>query len=292
VREALALNKMPLYRENEDKGYIAGIYNMHITPTDVFINMALDDPVWREVVQDIRFRQALAYAIDREEIIDSVYFGFADVSNIGINEYNPEMANALLDEMGMDERDADGFRLGPDGETFTIDFIVSSGLWADLVPVTELVVEFWNDVGLKTTMQGVDTGLWWNSAFANEVEATVINTQTPIWGMIPKADWWIYWGPPWVTWWYSGGEEGEEPPEEFKEFLVNLNSLYKAPVEDGPAVAQAVLDEIGEKLIYFVHIQNVKQPMIYSAKMGNIDDNPDALAIAYNFSAEQFFFKE
>jgi len=292
AREALALNKMSFYKENEDKGYVAGIYNMHITPTDVFINWAYDDPVWRQVVQDLRFRQALAYAINREEIIDSVYLGFAEPSTVGISEFNPDKANALLDEMGLDKRDADGFRLGPDGNTFTIDFLVSSGLWADLVPVTELIVEFWNDVGLKTTMKGVDTGLWWNSAFANEVKATVINTQTPIPFMTAKLDWWVYWGPPWVTWWYSGGEEGEEPPDDIKDFLVHLNSIYKVPPEKVPETARAVLDEIGEKLIYFIHVQNVKQPMIYNKKLGNIGEDPSAFAIAYNFSAEQFFFKE
>ncbi len=292
AREACALNEMPLYKEHEDKGYVAGLYNVHTNTTDVFINWAYDDPVWRQVVQDKRFRQALAYAINRETIVDAVYLGFAEPSTIGGYTYDPAKANTLLDEMGLDQRDAEGFRLGPDGETFTIDFLVSVGLWADLVPVTELIVEFWNDVGVKTTMKGVDTGLWWNTAFANEAKATVINTQVPMWSMISKLDWWVYWGPPWVTWWYSGGTEGEEPPDEIKEFLVHLNSIYKVSVEDGPATAQAVLEEIGEKLIYFIPLQNIKQPMIYNAKLGNISQDPNAFAIAINFSAEQFFFKE
>ena len=292
AREACALNKMPLYKEHEDKGYVAGIYTYHTNPTDVFINWALDDPIWRQVVHDKRFRQALDYAINRKEIIDSVYFGYAEPSTIGVSEFNPDKANALLDEMGLDKRDADGFRLGPDGNTFIIDFLVSSGLWPDLVPVTELVVEYWNDIGLKTTMKGVDTGLWWNTAAANGIKATVINTQVPLPFMIAKLDWYNYWGPPWVTWWYSGGKQGEEPPAEIKEWLVNLNSIYKVSVADAPATEQAVLKEIGEKEIYFINLQNVKQPMIYNAKLGNISKDPNAFAIAINFSAEQFFFKE
>ena len=31
-------------------------------------------------------------------------------------QYDPDLANQLLDEMGLDQRDADGFRLRPDGE--------------------------------------------------------------------------------------------------------------------------------------------------------------------------------
>ena len=32
----------------------------------------------------------------------------------------------LLDQMGLDKRDADGFRLGPDGETFVVPFEITT----------------------------------------------------------------------------------------------------------------------------------------------------------------------
>ena len=292
VREALALNKMPLYKQYETNGYKVGIYTSHVTPTDIFINWTYKDPIWRKVVWDLRFRQALSYAIDRKEIIDSVYFGYAQPSKIGNSEYNPAKANALLDAVGMSKRDADGFRLGPDGKPFSIDFEVSNGLWADLVPLTELVVQYWNKVGVKTTMKGVDTGLWWNDSIANNLKATVVNTQTPMWPMVPKLDWWPHWAPLWTSWWYSGGKQGEEPPTDIKNFLVKLNSIYRVPVSQAPKVGADVLKDIGDKLLYFVHIQNVGQPMIYNAKLGNIGPDPSAFAIAYNFSAEEFFFKQ
>ena len=40
-------------------------------------------------------------------------------------EYDPDRANALLDEIGLDQRDSDGFRLGPDGETLFINMQVA-----------------------------------------------------------------------------------------------------------------------------------------------------------------------
>jgi len=190
VREALALNKMPLYKENEKSGYVAGIYNQHVTPTDVFINWTYDDPTWRRVVADLKFRQALNFAINRKEIIDSVYYGYAEPNKYWNSEFSVDKANTLLDQVGMDKKGADGFRLGPDGKPFTIDFVVSNQLWADLVPVTELIVQFWKAIGLNTTMKGVDTGLWWNTSSANKAKATVVNTQTPMWTMIAKLDWW------------------------------------------------------------------------------------------------------
>ncbi len=69
---------------------------------------------------DVRVRQAIAYAIDREEIIDHVYWGLRDVAyspiipqSWGHNpdvhkfEFNPEKARELLEEAGYE----DGFEI-------------------------------------------------------------------------------------------------------------------------------------------------------------------------------------
>ena len=145
-REATALAKMPVYRENaENGGYEALLANMHVTPSDVFLNLTYDDPVWREVVRDLRFRQALNYAIDREEIIDTLYYGFAEPSEIIDSTLDLDKANALLDEMGM-EKGSDGFRIGPNGKRFSIPFEVQAAA-PDIVPLAELLTEMWKEIG-------------------------------------------------------------------------------------------------------------------------------------------------
>ncbi|NLA52481.1 MAG: ABC transporter substrate-binding protein, partial [Alcaligenaceae bacterium] len=146
ARETMAMTKIPLYKENEKNGYTTYMAKMHVTPTDIFLNLTYEDPVWRQVVRDVRFRQALNYAIDKEEIIDSIYYGFAEASQMIPSEYDPDKANQLLDEMGLDKRDAQGFRLGPDGKRFTINFEIQN-VAPDIVPFTELIVEFWLNVG-------------------------------------------------------------------------------------------------------------------------------------------------
>ena len=110
--------------------------------------------------------------------------------------------------------------------------------------------------------------------------------------MIPKLNWYPQIFPPWVDWWYTGGETGEEPPEIIQEFMANLFELYKVPVEEGPALAEKMLDEIGEKLIYINHLQNVKQPLIYAQNLGNVPESPDTIAIAVNHAWEQLFFRQ
>ena len=45
-------------------------------------NFAFEDPVWRQLAGDLRFRQALNLAINRAEIIDAVYYGFASAAGM------------------------------------------------------------------------------------------------------------------------------------------------------------------------------------------------------------------
>ena len=69
--------------------------------------------------------------MSRYEINELVYFGLANPSQTSpvptsafyepwmttnYAQYDLDLANQLLDEMGLDQRDADGFRLRPDGK--------------------------------------------------------------------------------------------------------------------------------------------------------------------------------
>lgn len=90
--------------------------------------------------QDVRVRQALAYGLNREDIVYAYSQGFAEVINVpqsklswafpkdesklNAYEFNPEKANQLLDEAGW-EMGSDGYRY-KDGEKFVIHFAASS----------------------------------------------------------------------------------------------------------------------------------------------------------------------
>ena len=92
-------------------------------------NLNAKDPVWRELLRDVRFRRAMSLAIDRTELNQVVYFGLANESADTMlpesplyrEEYqkawaahDPDAANALLDELGL-EVGPDGIRRLPDG---------------------------------------------------------------------------------------------------------------------------------------------------------------------------------
>ena len=85
--------------------------------------------------------------------------------------YDVEKANALLDEMGLTERDADGMRM-VDGQPFSI--LLEHGAHApDLGPVAELVSEQFKEVGIDLQVKQIDPQLWDQRTLANELQATM-----------------------------------------------------------------------------------------------------------------------
>lgn len=288
AREIPSLAKMPLFKENEEKGgYIAHTFPMQVTPTDIHLNLTFEDPVWREVVRDVRFRKALNMAIERQELIDSVYFGYAKPSGIVDSTYNLEEGNRLLDEMGM-TKGADGFRVGPDGKKFSIPFEISPSV-PDMIPLGELVVEMWKQLGLDVTMKQIDSGLWGTRNSANQLQATMMWTHTPLWysGDIGQG----IWANLWNRWMVTDGKEGEEPPEEYKKLHESMTKvLTNSPDVARKAYYDEVLKSIHDNVWYFVHLQEVQQPVIANAKLGNIPEKGVALSTA--LALETYYFKQ
>ncbi|KIL40566.1 hypothetical protein SD70_12490 [Gordoniibacillus kamchatkensis] len=72
--EYVTIPKVAMLKENEKKGhYKVYITKLHRTANDIELNLTFDDPVWRQVVRDIRFRKALNLALDKKEIVNTVF---------------------------------------------------------------------------------------------------------------------------------------------------------------------------------------------------------------------------
>ena len=98
----------------------------------LYPNLNVKDEVYRDLFRDVRFRRALSLAVDREEINQVIFFGLAIETNNTVlpgsalfrpeyqtswTEFDLDLANELLDEMGLEKRDDDGLRLLPDGRS-------------------------------------------------------------------------------------------------------------------------------------------------------------------------------
>ncbi len=295
--ERASLKSLPMFLDQEKvEDFKVVIPQMHRTPYTVFLNLAYDDPVWREVVGDVRFRQALNMAIDREEIIDMFYMGFAALPQTVPSEYDPEQAESILDAMGMAARDAEGWRLGPDGTRFTIHFDVASHD-VDMVPITEMIVEYWQEIGVHTTYRQIESSLLGVRQGANEVQATAGWTHENIWRASGSEDFLPGpWGQIWRLWYNTGGQQGEEPPAVVKE-LFELHSQFVSSLIGSPENV-AFMDEIYQLIhdnVLFMHVvENSSYPTILSTRLRNVPDRGqwNELGIILMYSPEQWYFAD
>ncbi len=291
-RESATVDNITLYRENEEKaGITAYLAASHMHPTDVMINFNYKDEAWQEVISDIRFLQALELAIDAEEIIDSVYKGFGEVNPHWKCEGDFDAANALLDEMGM-QRGADGFRTTPSGKPLTLQ-IVNSPDAKDITSVSELYVEFWGEIGLKTEITTLESSMRDQKQQANEIPIRVCWIHsTQLWHYVdfgPMA-------PLWSQWYNAGGltdptvEAGEEPPEWAKEFHLKKQSLMTvSPQEAVNEVVPQLLEVMTSRLFIIEPLTNVPQCVVINSNIANVPTG--GTAISWNFAGEQFFYK-
>ncbi|HHS89410.1 MAG TPA: ABC transporter substrate-binding protein, partial [Rhodobacteraceae bacterium] len=124
--QSLQLPSAPLLLENQEKGNYTVDLKPEITIPVFAFNVTHEDPEKRKVFGDLRFREAMSIAINRDEINEVAFFdlgaprqyiGFSPAPNFVDEkwpaykiEYDPAKANALLDELGMKDVDGDGFR--------------------------------------------------------------------------------------------------------------------------------------------------------------------------------------
>ncbi len=165
--QGLAMTDIPVLLKNQEKGNYEMRFWGGISATDVsytFYQNYTEDEVIAEILRDVRFRQALSLAINRDEINKLIFFGkgipgqatvppgsiyYVKESWEAYAQYDPEEANRLLDEMGLRWNKKHTYRLRPDGEVLFVKIDGGIGGGPE-EPVTELVKNYWEAVGVKT----------------------------------------------------------------------------------------------------------------------------------------------
>ena len=111
---------------------------------------------------DLRVRQALLLAVDKESIVLTVFgshspignnplsqAGFGMISELQPSSHNPEEARKLLDEAGWILEGQDTFRKR-DGETLVIKFVAPP--WGSNSEVAQLVKVGWENIGVNVEL--------------------------------------------------------------------------------------------------------------------------------------------
>ncbi|WP_242294286.1 oligopeptide ABC transporter substrate-binding protein [Bacillus cereus group sp. BfR-BA-01381] len=119
----------------------------------------------KDKFKDVRLRQAMAYAVNREELGQKVYHGLRFPANspippsmpkfhnnkAGAYDFDVEKAKKLLDEAGYKDKNGDGFREDPKGGEFKINYLASSGSDTS-EPLAKFFIQSWKDIGLKVEL--------------------------------------------------------------------------------------------------------------------------------------------
>ena len=297
--ERASMKKLAIMKEQEDKGNIKILIpRMHRLPINFDLNLTVDNPVWRTVTGDVRFRQALSLAINRQEIIDTFYFGsYAKLpEKTGTGEYNVDKANELLDTMGLDKKDADGFRLGPDGKRFEIFFEIGD-YSEDHLPMTELISEYWKTVGVYTTLKKVDSQLIDQRWEANELQATALWAHQDIWASIGWDDYLPgnRWGRLWAQWYTTNKKSGEEPPQEIKDLYDHHAAFQQATVGsvESTAALNAIYKSYQDNVWTFNVVEHSYYPTFFTKRVQNVPTGQyEGFGIVVMYSMEQWYLDD
>ena len=286
-----SITALPLYKEHEERGgYQVAMMALPYNRIAIYFNYSHADPVWNQVVADVRFRRALAYAIDKEEIIENIYYGFAEPSPWVPSEYKPAEANRLLDEVGLDRKDSAGLRLGSDGKRFEIPFEVHAR-FPDRVNVTELVAEHFKAVGLDATMKVIDQGLLGQRRSANEYKIVMTSDEaTTLYSFGHARRWLGRETPEWRKWIDTGGMEGEKPFHDWWWEIYDLGIKMGPGIPWSDEVFNGFKSKIYEYVPFIPVLNDPPQPVIINRNLGNVFTEGVSQWLTY--SMEQLYYKE
>lgn len=294
----MLLINYPVLKENEAAGdyTVKLVYSERGADVAFAFNGLHPDPVTRKIFNDVRFRQAVSVAIDREEINELVFLGQGVPRAATINEsasffeqkwadnfaqFDTDLANQLLDEVGLDQKDAQGYRLRSDGKPFTfmLEYLPHEGPKKEAL---ELVVKHLDVVGLKVEAAARERSYLITRLQASEHDASGWHVDRQLersayaYGSTqklgPGGDSAITWAKPWRDYFISGGKAGLEPPAEAMELFEAYGAWQQTVMgtTEYKAAAKKVYDLIAQNLYVIGIIGESPQPVIIKNNLKNV----------------------
>lgn len=294
----LKQSEMQLYKEYEERGNYRllnweRIYGAY--PAVVF-NQNHHEPAKREVFQNLKFRQAMSLAINREEINELAFLGLGVPQQATVHygasfydpewaesyaEYDPEKAGELLDEIGM-KKGSDGFRTFPDGS----DFQLFMNTIEEYIEQSELIKDYWDAIGVRTDLKQVSGQLLTERNLVGDFDLKVqeVDRMLELRAYVPYETLfdpgWGQWGLEWHEWhqWNEAGREGpapegEEPPAHVKQYYSDyVNWLQAGSDEEQAEYGYKVFDFHAENLYVIGTVAWPVAPIIISNRIQNVPE--------------------
>jgi peptide/nickel transport system substrate-binding protein len=305
----LSFDDYTFLRQSEDRSH----FNVRLWRTGpgsqfaLYPNLNVNDPVWRSLLRDLRFRRALSLAVNRHEINEVLYFGLAVEGQNTVlptsplyepgyrsawAQYDLGEANRLLDVVGLSKRDSDGVRLLPDGRPMEI-VVENSGEWPGTSDVLELIRDSWRHIGIRLFAKPLQLTLFRRRVFSGEtlmsidkgIENGLANALSSPWEFAPTSQQQLEW-PKWGQYYETKGMAGEAPD---LPSAVRLRGLYETwlGATSRPIQTQAwrdILQVWADEVFSIGTVGGVLQPVVVSNNLRGIPEEG-----IYNWEPGAFF---
>jgi peptide/nickel transport system substrate-binding protein len=265
------------------------------TTNTIHFNRTVADPVKAAVFADKNFRIGMSYAINRPEIIEIVHSGQGTPSQAAPLEssplYNEQLANQYIEydvdkaneylDMVLPEKDAEGYRLGSDGQRFSIVFSISNDLTygTNWVQIAELLIGYWDKVGVEVKLNSMADTVFAENKKANNLEATIYTGEggaglTAI--LDPRyyipGEYFGMFGNGWYAWRTKSVDSTQvEMPAEYVAMRTRYeNEVLGAPTQEAQI---AVMSELLQQAADEFWVIGISRPapgyQVYNARLGN-----------------------
>jgi peptide/nickel transport system substrate-binding protein len=317
----LRFNDFTLLKRNEND------YKYHVTLWPIakgahqalYPNLNHNDPVWRALFRDVRFRRALSMGIDRHEINQVIYYGMAVEGQNTLLErsplYKPEyrtswtqfdikQANQLLDEIGLTEKDIGGTRKLPDGRLLEIIVETFDGT-SEQADVLQLIADKWHQLGIKLHIKPSNLDNVRRRVYAGETLMTISSglengiataANSPH-ELAPVQQDYYQW-PKFGQYRETHGVAGLAPDfPEAQQLMSLLDSWYQADsTEQRRDIWQQMLQINADNLFSIGILAGVMQPVTINSRLHNVPEkgiwNWDPGAHFGLYSPDTFWFEQ
>lgn len=293
----LSFSDAPVLKKKEaEGGFVTRLWRSGAaSEVAIYPNLNYEDEVWRDVFRDVRFRRALSMGVRRGEINQALYYKLAKPRAVAALEespffdakqakawakHDPDAANALLDEMGLTERAANGIRKLPDGRPMQI-VIETAGERAEVEDTLELITKSWAELGIRLLVKPQDRDVLRNRAFAGQTMMVAwygwnvgIPTAdaTPT-DLVPLDQATFSW-PKWGQYYQTKGSVGEKPDLPEAQKLMDLfHDWRSASDSEGRAIAwKAMLAIHADQVFSIGTVSRAPVPVVHDAALNNVPE--------------------
>lgn len=279
-----------------------------------FPNQTIDDKDLQGAFRDIRFRQALSLAINRDDINQVSFLGLAtpraatvlpqspyfsagiDQASVG---YDPKKAESLLDQIGL-KKGGDGTRTFASGKpvSFLIETSTTTGPGLDAI---QLVVKAWQSIGLKVDLKTMDRSLYWPRAIGNQVQMATWGIDRGLEPMVDPIyqipfDNRSWFAPQWGVYYNTSGAQGDKPEGDAAK-VQQLYDQFKTTVDGQKQneIAQQICKAAAENVFAIGTVGMIPSIVIAKNNFMNIPDTAVTDWIMFspdNLNPFQFYFKK